>query len=154
MFAMQHLDADREWLGYYQAIWSSGSALSALFVLPYLASRGWSDKDMLRGAYVTFSVVNLTYPLLGTRQAAWAALGPMACSTAVLRSCPASFASKLVGDGNQGGVMGALDGASSVCRVIAPLLSGHLIDMLGVGVPFYLNSALCASGAILMTVLF
>jgi hypothetical protein len=50
--------------------------------------------------------------------------------------------------------MGALDGASSVCRVVAPLLTGYLIQLTGLSTPFFMNSVLCFSGAAALSVLF
>ena len=48
----------------------------------------------------------------------------------------------------QGGAMGFLDGVSSLCRVVAPLLAGVLIDRYGTSVVFGLEAALCVLGVV------
>lgn len=132
-----------------------GAGLHSLVTIPYLVSaRGWSDRDLLRVGYLIFGFCSLTYCLFVSKLGALAILPVLSLATAIFRSIPASFASKIIGPGDQGSVLGLLDGASSVCRVLAPLLTGLLIDATNNFTPFYLISCFSAGGWLAITVLF
>mmetsp|Transcript_35328 Transcript_35328/g.110416 ORF Transcript_35328/g.110416 Transcript_35328/m.110416 type:complete len:136 (-) Transcript_35328:4239-4646(-) len=75
-----------------------------------------------------------------------------AVSLSLLRSCQAAFLSKQAPLEMQGETMGILDSASSLCRVVAPLLTGFLVEVVGKSSPYWMAAILCSVGLVLLSV--
>eukprot|EP00039_Didymoeca_costata_P025428 m.13273 g.13273 ORF g.13273 m.13273 type:complete len:426 (-) comp4825_c0_seq1:144-1421(-) len=148
VFAMQVLHANKEWLGWHQGATASCAAISAIFLLPTLSKRyNFSDHLLLTIGYVGFAITCLGFALAPSRLVTWILVPLLGLSVAIMRSCPASFASKCVDKADQGAIMGLLDGVSSACRVFAPIATGFLISMTDQLAPFYVCAVLCLIGS-------
>ena len=70
----------------------------------------------------------------------------------LLRTLPASLATKAAAPSRRGEVLGRLDAAGSACRVIAPAITGLLIDAAGLQAAFAAQAALCFVGIAILRV--
>ena len=64
----------------------------------------------------------------------------------------ASLATKAAAPSRRGEVLGRLDAAGSACRVIAPAITGLLIDAAGLQAAFAAQAALCFVGIAILRV--
>ena len=82
----------------------------------------------------------------------WACLILGTVAVGLLRTLPASLATKAAAPSRRGEVLGRLDAAGSACRVIAPAITGLLIDAAGLQAAFAAQAALCFVGIAILRV--
>jgi hypothetical protein len=64
----------------------------------------------------------------------------------MIRTVPASVLTKTTSHQMRGAVLGRLDAAGSLCRVLLPALTGLVCDRFGVGLAFAVQSAMSMAG--------
>ena len=87
-----------------------------------------------------------------TAEVLWACLILGTVAVGLLRTLPASLATKAAAPSRRGEVLGRLDAAGSACRVIAPAITGLLIDAAGLQAAFAAQAALCFVGIAILRV--
>ena len=80
----------------------------------------------------------------------WGCLIPFIPAVAFLRTNPASLVSKVAPPQLRGEALGLLDAASSVSRIVTPLLTGLLVQRYGTTAPFWLQCSLSLTGVAML----
>lgn len=155
MFVMEHLERSKTFFGMINSTAAAGAAVLSGTILPLLLGKlQWSDRFMLLCSYLCMAVGSISLFMFPTVEALFV-LMPLFCfAIAILRSSPAALISKAVTPQTQGSALGLLDFSASVCRIVAPLVAGSLVESTpGVLAPWALNSVLCTTGWGLLLVL-
>eukprot|EP00667_Euglena_gracilis_P011256 EG_transcript_11482 len=132
---------------------TSATALSSTAIswalLPWLTSAGYCAEPVLLQSGCAALVLTSGCLLWSPSPASFLiSTVPTAYALAVFRGCAAAAVSRAAGPGRQGAALGALDLASSGCRLVAPLLAGLLFDRVGPAAPLCLNVVLCLAGGL------
>ena len=124
----------------------SGGA--SLFLWPWLLRSGLvSDLAALLVGAASLGIASAALAASPTAVVLWACLILGTVAVGLLRTLPASLATKAAAPSRRGEVLGRLDAAGSACRVIAPAITGLLIDAAGLQAAFAAQAARSASSA-------
>jgi len=146
---VRSLGKDRSFLGQVNSATAFIAALSSSCLLPWMCRNfRFRDVTLLTAGILMFATASATLASYPTETGVLVTVPLFAVALSFLRSCPAAFLSKAAPMSMQGEAMGALDSASSVCRVFAPLVAGVLADKLGSSAPFGMCSFACLGGLV------
>ena len=114
-------------LGQLSAVQGLAAALVSLYPLPALFRRGILTERY--ALLVTNALVLVASTVLAWRPsivAVWGCLLPLALAVSLQRAASVAIVSKATPAETQGNALGALDGVSSACRIVMPVLAGTL----------------------------
>ena len=140
-------------LGLYNSAWGLMSGGASLFLWPWLLRSGLvSDLAALLVGAASLGIASAALAASPTAVVLWACLILGTVAVGLLRTLPASLATKAAAPSRRGEVLGRLDAAGSACRVIAPAITGLLIDAAGLQAAFAAQAALCFVGIAILRV--
>ena len=138
-------------LGLYNSCWGVASGSLSLTLWPRLFRSGaLSDMTALRLGVGSLGVACGLLSAHGTAATLWATLPLGTVAVGMIRTVPASLLTKRAPAARRGKVLGRLDAAGSVCRVVLPALCGWLVDECGLWAAFAAQAVLCAAGLLLI----
>mmetsp|Transcript_7880 Transcript_7880/g.12527 ORF Transcript_7880/g.12527 Transcript_7880/m.12527 type:complete len:141 (+) Transcript_7880:148-570(+) len=110
------------------------------------------DRTLLMLGFVLMALGSAVLALYPTSSGIIYTTPIFSLALSLLRSSPAAYLSKHSPPEMQGEAMGHLNAGSSLCRVVAPVLSGILADHQGHAAPFWVCAGLCMAGILCLLV--
>ena len=154
LFVQQQLGRGHAFLG---ALTSTSAACCTVFsavYIPYLTVKQQvSDSAIMQIGCVSLALGVATLAAFADEVACVITILPIAFALAAIRSGSAAAVSKVAPINAQGKALGELDFASSLCRLVAPLAAGVLIDAHGYCAPLWLIAVLCLCGCATLRVM-
>ena len=134
-------------LGLYNSLWGVASGVLSLTLWPYLLSSGWlHDVPALHWGSGSLALASAILAWRGSVLALWSVLPLGVLAVGMIRTIPASLLTKAAHPSERGAVLGRLDAAGSLCRVLLPTLAGALSDRYGIWAAFAAQALLCLAG--------
>lgn len=110
---------------------------------------GYESKLVACSAFVV-GISLFCLSLVKSLKTFYISLIPLAISSAIFRTAVISVVTLSVPRDIIGKINGAVDASDSLARIIAPLISGLLMEYMSIVAPFQIGSILCFMGSLLM----
>ena len=134
-------------LGLYNSLWGVASGACSLTLWPWLLGSGrLSDVTALHTGSMSLGVASALVAWRRTPFVLWAILPLGVIAVGMIRTIPAALLTKNAPAAARGQVLGRLDAAGSLVRVLLPTAAGALSDRFGVWSAFGAQAVLCAGG--------
>jgi MFS family permease len=145
-------------LGEFSSAWGISSGTLSLTLWPFLlkadaatgARRGLSDRAALRMGVGALALACGAISLWPTALSLWCTLPLATVAVGMIRTIPASLLTTAAPASHRGVVLGQLDAASSLCRVLLPTSCGAISDRFGLWAAFAVQAGLCVCGLVLI----
>jgi DHA1 family tetracycline resistance protein-like MFS transporter len=123
------LDMDVSNKGYVMSIYSIGGVVTQLIIVPFLDScTKLTNKHLVVCSAVILASLQFMLGLIVSPNLFYAVIVGLAVSSSVLKVAMSNALSTAAGKTNKGEVLGVAGSVMSVCRAIAPMASGMLVE--------------------------
>ena len=138
-------------MGQYNSAWGLASGVLSLSLWPWLFASGrLPDRAALNLGTACLAVSCSLIACRPTSAVLWLSLPLGVVAVGMIRSIPASLLTKYAPASARGAVLGRLDAAGSLCRVLLPTLVGALSDALGLWAAFAAPAGMCLLGLVVL----
>lgn len=144
-------------LGEFSSAWGISSGTLSLTLWPLLLKadaetgmRRLSDQAALRMGVASLALACGAIAIWPTASTLWTTLPLATVAVGMIRTIPASLLTTAAPSSHRGVVLGQLDAASSLCRVLLPASCGAISDRFGLWAAFAVQAGLCACGLVLI----